>query len=152
MIFDIRKANAEPTAFVMHPRTLQNIVTLKDASGRYIFSDISVWGGPQMNPQAGTDFGALWNGPTKAVGRLLGYPVYLSTQVLINETQGSSSVASHILYGAFNFVYILERMAFEIAVSEHVAFANDQTAVRGLARSTVALTQPLALSVATGIL
>ena len=151
MVFDIRKANAEPTAFVMHPRTLQNIVTLKDASGRYIFSDVSVWGGPVMNPAPGTDFGALWNGPSKAVGRLFGYPVYLSTQILINETQGSSSVASHIIIGAFNFAYILERMAFEIAISDQVAFASDQTAIRGLARSTIALTQPLGFSVATGI-
>jgi HK97 family phage major capsid protein len=152
MVFDIRKANAEMTAWVMHPRTLQNIVLLKDASGRYIFSDVSVWGGPIVNPQPGTDFGALWNGPTKAVGRLLGYPVYLSTQILTNETQGSSSSASHILYGAFNFAYILERQGFEIAQSEHVAFANDQTAVRGTARSAFAVTQPKAFAAATGII
>ena len=152
MVFDIRKANTEMTAWVMHPRTLQNIVLLKDASGRYIFTDQSVWGGPVVNPNPGTDFGGTWNGPTRAVGKLLGYPVYLSTQILINETQGSSSAASHILYGNFNFAYILERMAFEIALSEHVAFNTDQTAVRGISRTGLAITQPLAFAAATGII
>lgn len=152
MVFDIRKANTEMTAWVMHPRTLQNIVLLKDASGRYIFSDVNVWGGPVLNPPAGANFGGLWNGPTKAVGQLLGYPVYLSTQVLINETQGSSSAASHIMYGNFNFAYVLERAAFEIAMSEHVAFNTDQTAVRGISRTAFAITQPKAFAVATGII
>lgn len=148
MVFDIRKANTEPTAWVMHPRTLQNIVTLVDASGRFIFSDVSVWGGPVLNPQAGTTF----TYPSKAVGRLLGLPVYLSTQILTNETQGSSSAASHIIIGNFNYAAILERQAAEIAMSEHVAFATDQTAVRAIARSALALTQPLAFAVSTGII
>lgn len=148
MVFDIRRANAEICAWIMHPRTLQGIMKLKDASGRYIFTEMGVWGGPVMNPAPGT--GLTY--PNTAKGNLLGYPVYLSTQIPLTETQGTSSVASHIIYGDFRFALILERQAVEIAVSEHVAFNTDQTAVRAIARSALALTQPLAFAVATGAL
>jgi len=148
MIFDIRKANTEPDAWIMHPRTLQNIVLLKDASGRYIFTDNNVWGGPVLNPASGTNFSY----PGRAVGTLLGKPVYLSTQISTTQTQGTSSLASYIILGNFSYCVILERQALEIATSEHVAFNTDQTAVRGLARSAIALTQPKAFSVSTGIL
>jgi HK97 family phage major capsid protein len=75
-----------PTAFVMHPRTLQNIALLKDAQGRYIFTDVSVWGGPQLLVPSAT------GSPTRVrrSADLLGYPVYLSTQISITRTQGSS--------------------------------------------------------------
>ena len=145
--YDIFKANGRPTAFVMHPRTLQNIALLKDAQGRYIFTDMSVWGGPQIQV---TKDGFTY--PSAAVGKLLGYPVYLSTQILVNETQGSSSAASHIIYGDFSKCLILERQAVDIFTSPHYAMNADQTAIRVTARSTVALTQPTAFAVATGII
>ena len=46
----------------------------------------------------------------------------------------------------------LERQAIDLFVSEHYAMNADQLAIRGLARSTVALTQPTAFAVATGII
>lgn len=145
--YDIFKANGRPSAFVMHPRTLQSIALLKDGTGRYLFTDMSVWGGPQL--QVVKD-GFTY--PSAAVGKLLGYPVYLSTQILVNETQGSSSAASHIIYGDFSKCLILERQAVDIFTSPHFAMNADQTAIRVTARSTVALTQPTAFAVATGII
>lgn len=145
--YDIFKANGRPSAFVMHPRTLQNIALLKDGIGRYLFTDMSVYGGPQL--QVVKD-GFTY--PSAAVGKLLGYPVYLSTQVLVNETQGSSSAATHIIYGDFSKCLVLERQAVDIFTSPHFAMNADQTAIRVTARSTVALTQPTAFAVATGII
>lgn len=145
--YDIFKANGRPSAFVMHPRTLQNIALLKDGTGRYLFTDMSVWGGPQLQV---TKDGFTY--PSAAVGKLLGYPVYLSTQILVNETQGSSGAASHIIYGDFSKCLVLERQAVDIFTSPHYAMNADQTAIRVTARSTVALTQPTAFAVATGII
>lgn len=150
MVYDIRKANTEPDAWIMHPRTLQNIQLLKDGIGRYLFSDQTVWGAPDLNPNGDGGFNPTY--PNAAVGRLLGYPVYLSTQINITLTQGGSSAATYLILGNFAFCKILERQGLEIATSEHVAFANDQTAVRGLARAALALTQPTAFSVPTGII
>lgn len=147
MVYDIFKANARPTAFVMHPRTLQNIALLKDASGRYIFTDVSVWGGPQTLIQRDG-----FTYPSAAVGKVLGYPVYLSTQINIARTQGGSSAATNVYYGDFTKCLILERQAVDIFTSQHYAMNSDQTAVRVTARSTVALTQPTAFARATGII
>lgn len=145
-VFDIRKANAEMTSWIMHPRTLQGIAKLKDASGRYLFNEFGNYGGPAVLPNPGTTF----TYPGTARGMLLGYPVYLSTQVLTNETKGTGTNLSHVIYGDFRYCAILERQALELAVSEHVAFNTDQTAVRAIARSAIALTQPTAFAVATG--
>ena len=54
--------------------------------------------------------------------------------------------------GDFSKCLILERQAVDIFMSEHYAMNADQVAVRVTARSTVALTQPTAFSVATGII
>lgn len=148
MVFDIYGANANPTAFVMHPRTFKNIVKLKDASGRYLFTSYATWGGPRMQSIPGTNM----TYPSKAVGDLNGIPVYLSTQILTNETQGSSNVATHIIYGDFNRCLILERQSINLFMSQHYAMNADQTAIRVTGRTTVALTQPTAFAVATGII
>ena len=147
MVYDIYKANARMSAWIMHPRTLQNIALLKDANGRYIFTDMATWGGPQTLV---TVDGFTY--PSASVGKLLGFPVYMSTQILINETQGASNVATHILYGDFRSALIIDRLAIDIFASEHFAMNADQTAVRAVARSTVGLLQPLAFAAATGII
>ncbi len=143
LIFDIYKANANPTAFVMHPRTLQNIVTLKDAVGRYLFS----WQAPNLGPVPGP-----FAYPSAAVGQLNGVPVYQSTQISVAETQGSSNAATYILYGDFRRAVLLERQAVDIFVSQHYAMNADQTAVRATARGQFAALQPKAFGVASGII
>lgn len=148
MVFDIYGANANPTAFIGNPRSLRNIMKLKDASGRYIFTSYATWGGPRMQAIPGTTM----TYPSKAVGDLNGVPFYLSTQVSIARTQGSSSAATNLYYGDFTKCLILERQAVDIFLSEHYAMNADQTAVRVTARSTVALTQPTAFAKATGII
>lgn len=147
LLFDIYGANAVPTALVMNPRTYRKLLQLKDAQGRYIFSNQANWGGPIFAPPSGSNVF-----PGSFVGNLNGIPVYMSNSIPVTETQGSSNAATHILYGDFRKCFILERQAIDLFVSEHYAMNADQTAIRGLARSTVALTQPTAFSVATGII
>ncbi len=147
LVYDIFKANARMSAWVMHPSILQEIALLKDTTNRYIFTDMSVWGGPQTLV---TSDGFTY--PSAAVGKLLGYPVYMSTQIPVTETQGTSSLASHIIYGDFSKALIIDRLAIDIFASEHFAMNADQTAIRAVARSTVGLLQPTAFSVAAGIL
>jgi HK97 family phage major capsid protein len=147
MLFDIFTANAVPSALVMNPRTYRKILQLKDGQGRYIFTTMANWGGPIFS-NASLDPSY----PGAFRGDLNGIPVYMSNAVLANETQGSSNVASHIIYGDFTKCFILERQAVELFASEHYAMNADQTAIRAAARSTVALTQPTAFAVATGII
>ena len=69
----------------------------------------------------------------------------------ITQTQGTSSDATYIILGNFSYCAILERQGLEIATSEHVVFANDQTAARATARSAIAITQPSAVTTIAGI-
>ena len=75
----------------------------------------------------------------------------LTTSVPTNETQGSSSLATHILVGDMTRVKILERGAAQIYLSDQALFGSDQTYLRASLRTTVAVDQPAGLSVAAGI-
>lgn len=143
MIFDIYSANANPTAWIMHPRTMQKIALLKDSSGRPILSAEGLFSDRSAAGQ--------FTYP-RCAGLLLGLPVYLSTQVLTNETQGSSSVASHIIIGDFTRAKVLERGAVQLFLSGDAAFNLDETLVRAAIRTTVVIDQAAGLSVATGII
>lgn len=147
MITALRTANAEPNAWVMHPRSLGSIAKLKDADGRYLFTD-NAFGQPVMLPGTGN-----FTYPGFAVGMLLNRPVYLSSQISTTtaSTNGANSDCSWIGLGNFNFARILERQGVEIMVSEHIAFTTDQTAIRATARAALALTQPTAFAVLSGV-
>lgn len=145
LIYGVRAANAEPNAWVMNPRTLETVAELKDANGRYIYSD-NAFSQPIMLPGQSN-----FTYPGYAVGSLLGRPVYLSTQISTSQTVGTSTDCSWIGLGNFNFARILERQGVEIMVSEHIAFTTDQTAIRATSRAALALTQPAAFSVLTGV-
>ena len=153
LVFLARAAGWEPSAWIMHPRTLQSLSKLKDTNNRYILESIGGnFGAPRVIPDAG----ALQTniGPNPAVWRamLLGYPVLLTSQLPINETQGTSLNASHVYLGDFNFARVLERQAIEIAMADQIYFTTDQTAVRAAARSAVLLTAPAAFIKQGGII
>lgn len=153
LVFAARAAGVEPNAWIMHPRTMQSLSKVKDSSGRYILESVGgVFGAPVMVPNAG----ALATGATYAPpawrAMLLGLPVLFSNQIPINETQGTSVNASHLYLGDFNFARVLERSAIELAVSEHILFTTDQTAVRASSRTAPVLTQPAAFIKQSGII
>ena len=47
---------------------------------------------------------------------------------------------------------ILERAAIDIAISEHILFTTDQTAMRAIWRGSLALTQPTAFAAVAGFI
>lgn len=154
MVYSLRSANVEPNAWIMHPRTLQSLAKVKDSNGRYLLESVGGnFGAPAVIPNAGalsTLAGPAVGTPWRAM--LLGYPVLLSAQIPINLTQGTSLNATFAILGDFNFCKILRRQAIELAISEHIAFTTDQTAVRTTSRLALALTQPAAFVVQAGII
>ncbi len=163
MVFDIYLANATPTGWIMAPRTLQNIALLKDSSLRPIFTADSLFadrnGGGAMYP--------------RCAGSLLGLPVYVTTTVPTNETQGTSNAATHIFCGDFSQLKIVERAAvtiqsafsdpslrapgletvrLDLRRSNQALLSTDQELVTAGLRTSVAIGQPKAFSVSTGII
>jgi len=149
IVYALRSANVEGNGWIMHPRTMQSLANLTDTNGRALLQSVGGnFGAPVVMPNAGTSF----TYPNAIRGMLLGYPVVFTTQIPITETQGSSSAATHVFFGDWDFAKVLERQAMEIAVSEHILFTTDQTGVRAIARSALALTQPAAFVVQKGII
>ena len=153
LVFALRIAGVEPSAWIMHPRTLQSVSKIKDSQNRYVVESIGgVFGAPVAIPNTGQLQTAI--GPTPPVWRaqLLGIPVLLTSQIPINETQGSSNVSSHLYIGDFSFARVLDRQSIEMSISEHIAFTTDQTAVRVTARSAPVLLAPAAFTKQVGII
>ena len=154
MLGDIYRANAAPTAFIMAPRTWTNILKLKGSTGTYLFPPDAIFAAPVA--PGGYTYPRL-------AGNLWGVPVYLTTTIPVTETRGSSSVASHIIVGDFSRAVVPYRPVVEVSrltaadaislrLSADALFANDQTALLATMRTTLLLTQPLAFSVASGLL
>lgn len=133
-VYLLEAANSRAVDFaIAHPRVANSLRKVKDGMGRYLWE-------PNGVPGMGGD------------GFLLGsIPLFKTTNLLITQTVGSSTDCTTIIMGDSSKVVILERQGIELATSEHVAFANDQTAVRAIARSAVALLQPAAVELITGV-
>jgi len=69
-----------------------------------------------------------------APASLFGVPVYATTNVPVDQTQGTNDDASTILLLDRSQVVIGRRKQVEISYSEHFAFDADQTAIRLVAR------------------
>lgn len=141
-VYAMRAANIEPNAWIMTPKALSFVSKIKDKQDRYLFQAMGGnFGAPVVMPNSG----ALASQTTYVTGAwrgvLLGYPVLLSTQL----------TDADLILGDFNFVRILRRQAFELAVSPHILFTTDQTAVRVTSRVAIAITIPSAVGVATDV-
>jgi HK97 family phage major capsid protein len=142
MLQDIFTANACPTALVMHPRSFFRIARLKDTTGAWLF--------PALAAAAATD--VVDYSKPRRVGAIWGSSMWVTTAIPINETQGSANAASHILYGDFSKLWILSRQGIELFFSPEFALNADEWAIRATVRETVVPSQPLAFSVATGLI
>lgn len=143
MIYLARTAGWEPNAWIMHPRTLNSLSTVKDTTGRYILQSAGgVYGAPVVTPNVGALSTQIQYQPSPWKAMLFGIPVLLSAQIPINESGVTN--ASHVYLGDFNFARVLERQAIEIAISDQIYFTTDQTAVRVSVRSAIVLTAPAA--------
>jgi len=142
-IYAIRLANAEPDFVIAHPRVLNSLAQIKDSTGNYLLSNANGYNAPSI-----LSTGLPQSGP-KAV--VTGLPLWFSSQINIARTVGSSTDCTTAIIGNSGNVLILERQGIEVAFSEHVAFANDQSAARATARAAIAILQPSAVATITGI-
>ena len=97
----------------MAPRTFSTFRKIKDADGRYLTNTVPTADAPAS---------------------LFGVPVYATTNVPVDQTQGTNDDASTILLLDRSQVVIGRRKQVEISYSEHFAFDADQTAIRLVAR------------------
>lgn len=107
--------------WVMHPRTWNTISALLAA--------------------AGADYGGRWEGNLWTLP-LLGYPVFLTTQLSL--TLGGGSDESEMFFGNWNDVLIPEWGGIEFMASQHAdtAFAADQTWIRATHIMDMGLREP----------
>jgi HK97 family phage major capsid protein len=130
-------ANADdgPLAIVMHPRTWQTLVKIKEISG----SAKPILLGPEA--------------PTKAADRsIYGAPVYLTSQLSITETQGTANNASSAYVYAPREVVVVRREEFRFEADNSRLFNSDQWELRAIARADLGLPNPTAVVRIGGIL
>lgn len=127
----LEAANAEPPyAIVMAPRTFGVVRTLKaSGSGEYLLGEPTI-----DTPHT-----------------LFGHPVYVSGQLSVAETQGSSSVASSIyVYAPKEIVYVA-RQEIELELDRSRLFNSDQSELRGKLRGDLIVPNPTAVVRVLGI-
>jgi HK97 family phage major capsid protein len=117
---------------------------LKDNSNQYLLTAAQGYNAPMT---LGGGFAAS-NGPKAS---LLGIPVYVSTQIAINRTTGSSTDTTNVYLLDSSKAVLLERQGIELAFSDQVGFATDQSAYRAIARHGIAAVQPTAVEKITGV-
>jgi HK97 family phage major capsid protein len=129
-------ANAEgPYAVVMHPRTWQTLTKLKEQTSG---NNKPLLQGPEA--------------PTKAPDRsIYGYPVYLSSQLSITETQGTSTDASSAYVYQPDQVVVVRREEFRFEADNSRLFNSDQWELRAIARADLGLPNPTAVVRILGI-
>ena len=152
MLGAARAAGWEPNAWISHPNIMSNgLARATDANGRYLLESIGgVFGAPVAVPNVGALATQITyvTPPWKAM--LLGAPFFMTSQIPINVTVGSSTDTTTVFTGDFNFGHILERQAIELAKSDQILFTTDQTAVRVTSRSAIVLLAPGAFMAQTG--
>lgn len=125
----INTANGEPTAIFMHPRTWQTFSKVKEVSG-------------STKPVLVTGM----VGPTGRIERsIYGVPVYLSSQMSIAETQGSSVDCSSIYVAQMDQIVVVQRREIEVEMSTDVRFNSDETLIRAIGRFDVVHPNPGAI-------
>jgi len=73
--------------------------------------------------------------------RLLGYPVYTTTQIPSNLAKGSGTTLSEVFFGAWDDLHLPEWGSIMVLASNlaGTAFADDQTWIRGIHMNDVAI-------------
>ncbi len=112
---DADNVPAEGRAWIVHPRTVNTLRQIKDTADKYLWADPSAPGDPPT----------LW-----------GYPVFTTTAVPINETQGINNDCSTVYLGCWPEFVIGQRKALELRASDAAgnAFEYDQVFIRAIMR------------------
>jgi HK97 family phage major capsid protein len=134
----LAEANAddESAVIVMAPRTWRAILKLKEATGsnKSLIQDSA---------------GSASDGVSK---RLFGRPVYLSGNLSITETQGTSSLASSIYAYVPSELYAIVREDAVFDVNPYIYGTTDETLVRAKMRADLLVPNPAAVVRIAGVL
>lgn len=135
-ILGLDQANApeDGRTWFCHPRTVDRFRKLKNTLGDPI----------------------LWVNPANALEmRLNGYPIYTTTQIPINQSQGSSNVASTLFLVAMGDMFVgqgIKSQGLEVAISEEALFTSAEVAVRLLYRTDLQPGHAVSVYALTGVL
>lgn len=128
-------------AFVMHPRGINTFRKIQDTAGY-----------PILMANQGV------NAPNRSFGpNLFGYPYYLTTQLSIARTVGTSSDTTNVYFGRFWESYVLMSgglmidTSTEAADATNSAFWSDQTWIRAKQRVGFLVRRPSGVVVWTGV-
>lgn len=128
--------NAVPTAIYMNPRTWKALSKLRELT--------SGSNKPLLTESAGS--------PTEGIKRtLLGVPVYLSSQIPVDETQGTAVNASSIWVAEAPQIIAVQRQDAEIAIDPYARFDYDEYGVRVTSRWGICVPNPKAVCRIKGI-
>ncbi len=98
--------------WLMSPRTFfDRIVGMQDTTGQPIF---------QKDPSG------------KLIGTVMGYPVFISPFIPENQTNGSGTGQSYLVFTNPRYLHIADSGSVEIALSEERFFDYNQIAIRGV--------------------
>jgi HK97 family phage major capsid protein len=144
----IRAQNApfDNPGWIFHPRLLNTLEKVKDASGRYL-----------------AETNLLTFDATGGGGTLLGYPFRTSSQIPINLTTGSSTDTTEVFYSSdWSEAWIGEEIALRLEVSGEASYSTDgttwnsafqqqQTLFRAVTCHDIGLRRPNLFSVMQGV-
>lgn len=129
-------ANATATAIVMHPRTWQALIKLKEQDTGN--------NKPLLDLQGG--------GSNDVPRRIYGVPVFLSSQLSISETQGTATNASSAYVVQADQVVAVMREDVRIELDRSRLFNTDQSELRAVLRADLVVPNPAAVCRIAGII
>lgn len=140
-------------AWFCSPRTWDEIAQLKDSQNRYLLETLT--GGNISQYPA---YGTYPNGPETSylgsvVGRLLGWPVFVTNNISETQTQGTTATCSSLYLVRMSDVIIAERAGLELMATNvaGTSFATDQTWIRAIMRVGFGIRHAPAIEVMKGL-
>ena len=130
-------SNATASAIVMHPRSWQALIKLKE--------DTATSTKPLLQQHAGS-------GGQAVSGSIYGIPVFLSSQLSIAQTQGSATDASSAYVVQADRIVVSRHGPMRVEVDRSRFFEFDQSAVRFVALVDVAVLHEAAVCQIVGII
>jgi HK97 family phage major capsid protein len=131
-LYRLEADNADMTrvAIFMHPRTWQTFAKLKDLQNRYLI---------QPDPTS------------EARRSLFGRPVFVSSQIAITETVGSSSDCSYIIAADMSRVVVGRRLDLTVLYDPFSKSSTDQVVIQSTVRYDMNVLHTGACEVITGV-
>jgi HK97 family phage major capsid protein len=128
-------ADLSTAAIFMAPRTWQELSELKTTTNAYL-----------LQP----DSESIANGARYSID---GVPVYVTSNIPVNETQGTSAgVSSSVFVVDMNQVVVVKREAFRLESTNDFYFDSDSVGVKAVARVGIAVPNPTAVVRIVGVL